>query len=227
MRGKAKEQLNVLKQVRAAVWAASDADSLLRSVARCVVPDLAEYCVVDAWDPAQRRLSRLEIAHADASLRETLRSARERYAPGPESRVQQILASGEPLLVENVSDAHRARLEPGDLDFTRRPVASYMAVPVGGRRGETAVLTLVAASTPLRFDEERARVPDGGRVVVRDRPRLARGREPERVAGRPEEREPRAPGQARRPRVIASITAPGRRNRREGATSPHRFSPAP
>src|SRR5262245_25315438 len=113
-RGEAKQRLHVLKNVRAAVWEARDAESLLRRVARCLVPDVAEYCVLDMVDG--KRLRRVEIAHADASQQDQLREACARALHGARGRVSRAIASGQADVVEHVTAPVRSHLEPGDLD---------------------------------------------------------------------------------------------------------------
>lgn len=126
---------------------------MLQLAARCMARTIAEYCIIDiarAGGPS----ARIEIAHADASRWELLRSAGQRFSPPAKGRVARLLSKGEPTAVERVTPS--TMLDDGDLDFWegKRP-RSFLGVPLIVRGQPFAAMTWVSVTSAVRFDEGR------------------------------------------------------------------------
>lgn len=83
-----------------------DYPTTLRSLVRLIVPALADWCVVDVVE-ADEQIHRVALMHADPAKEGLLRELQERYSPdwtSPQPSVQ-VLRSGKPLLVSEVTDA--------------------------------------------------------------------------------------------------------------------------
>ncbi len=129
-----------------------DCETTLQSVARLVVPGLADWCVLNiALEDGSLRP--LAVTHADAAKEETLRELERRYPPtadfGSYGRVMRTMES---VLVPEISDeeiASRAR-SPEQLAMIRElGPRSYMLVPLLAR-GRLLGIFSCASSDPTR-----------------------------------------------------------------------------
>lgn len=153
-RKRADERIQLLADAGRELVSSLDFEATLRNVARLCVRSLADYCVVDMVE--QGRVERLTVAHrnpAHAALATALENV---PLDGRQHLVSRVLATGEPLLVDEVSAAHLESVAQDEAHLALLRALnprSMMAVPLAARgdlRG--AILFLAAASTP-RYNE--------------------------------------------------------------------------
>ena len=102
-------------------------------------------------------MERLAVAHVDSVKIEKARQLQEKYPADPDSAsgVHQVLRSGAPILVSEVSDemlAARAR-SPEHLAAIRElGVRSYMSVPLRVHNRTLGVITFVSGDSGRRYD---------------------------------------------------------------------------
>ncbi|HYO72331.1 MAG TPA: PAS domain S-box protein [Archangium sp.] len=134
-RKQAEESQQFLSESGRVLVAALEYEATLRSLARLVVPRLADYCVVCMREDGE--VQRLAVAHRDPA-REPLLLALGRMRSGNQTQVgmQRVLRTGEPELVPEVTDAWlRASAEDEEHFTTQRALAprSLMIVPLVAR----------------------------------------------------------------------------------------------
>jgi GAF domain-containing protein len=151
-KGESLARLAFLRELRP-ILGGSDPMRMLQLAARCITRTIAEYCIIDVAGSGSAS-ARIEIAHADASRWELLRSACERFSPPANGRVARLLSKGEPMAVERVTSS--TMLDRGDLDFWegKRP-RSFLGVPIIVRGQPFAAMTWVSITSAVRFDEGR------------------------------------------------------------------------
>ncbi|NTU80023.1 MAG: PAS domain-containing sensor histidine kinase, partial [Chloroflexales bacterium] len=125
-----------------------DYEVTLASLARLVVPRLADWCMVHLREPdGTGRL--VAIEHADPD-RQALRVDLERWytlSPDAPSHVAQVMRSGAPLLIAEVRDAHlaAAAVDAEHLATLRRlGTRSVIVVPLVVQQAVVGALTLLA-----------------------------------------------------------------------------------
>jgi hypothetical protein len=150
-RGTAAQQILLLERLRPLLRAPSDPENMLRSVARLLASEIGEYAIADVVDPAHG-YKRIEIAHADASLRARLRVASADANIKAAPRIARVCRAGAGELVARVTPTSRARVTdlvlPDGAD-----VRSYVSGLVSVFGAPWAVLSLVATNGALRYGE--------------------------------------------------------------------------
>lgn len=103
MQGEARLQL--LAGASALLASALDLDATLVELARLAVPQLADWVAVDLIEPAGS-LRRMAIACSDPGMKERAEEINRRESVAPDSLVgpEQVIETGQPLLVERVDD---------------------------------------------------------------------------------------------------------------------------
>jgi PAS domain S-box-containing protein len=162
----------------ASLAASLDYEATLRTVARLAVPQLADFALVHLVDGADVRF--VAAVHSDPEQEAFLTAFARSYRPAdnPHSVVMQVLRSGAPVLVPDVSDEflHSVAPDPAtESRFRAFEIRSWMVVPLrardrmlggvslytianSGRRFEAADLTLaeeLAARAALALDNAR------------------------------------------------------------------------
>ena len=127
-----------------------DESTTLRSMARLIVPVLADWCVFDLLGE-DGRICRVAGAHADPAKERLLRELSERYAPdwtSPQPAAR-VIISGKPVLVPEVTEAVRRTYTP-DVEIARinRELGSqsFMVVPLIARGKTLGAISLVSAA---------------------------------------------------------------------------------
>jgi PAS domain S-box-containing protein len=152
----AQGRLSFLAEASALLSSSLDYESTLQSVARMVVPHLADWCAVDVTD-AEGRLSRIAVAHARLEHDELLRGAAQARPGEPDDPVgpYAVLRSGSSELASHVSDDLLEALggdEDGVEALREVGFASYLCVPLHGR--DRVLGTIIFASSRAgRYDE--------------------------------------------------------------------------
>jgi PAS domain S-box-containing protein len=147
-RKQAEESQQFLSESGRVLVAALEYEATLRSLARLVVPRLADYCVVCMREGGE--VHRLAIAHRDPA-REPLLLVLGRMRSGSQTLVgmQSVLRTGEPELVPEVTDAWlRASAEDEEYFTTHRALAprSLMIVPLVARGRTLGIITFASTA---------------------------------------------------------------------------------
>jgi PAS domain S-box-containing protein len=152
----AHRRLSFLVEASTILSSSLDYESTLQSVARMVVPHLADWCAVDVTDAAGR-LARIAVAHARLEHDEILRGARALRSRGADDPVgpYAVLRSGSSEVAPYVSDDLLAALggdEDGVEALRQIGFCSYMCVPLHGRDHVLGTITF-ASSEAGRYAE--------------------------------------------------------------------------
>ena len=144
---RSREQSDMLAAATAALSGSLDYHETLRRIAQLAVTHLADWCAVDLMENGE--VERLAVAHVDPVKVEKARELQEKYPADPDSPsgIHQVLRTGEPILVPEVSDemlAARAR-SPEHLAAIRElGVRSYMSVPLRVHNRTVGVISFVS-----------------------------------------------------------------------------------
>jgi PAS domain S-box-containing protein len=105
-RKRAEQAQQLLAEAGTLLASSLDYETTLRSAVRLVVPRLADWAKLFVVREAGGQLERLELVHADPA-KQPLLDALNAHAPAATKRhpVHRVVASGEPVLVEEVGDA--------------------------------------------------------------------------------------------------------------------------
>src|SRR5829696_5802671 len=133
-----------------------DYEETLAAVARLAVPDVADWCAVDAIVGGELR--RLATAHSDPRKVAEVLEIAERYPPDPSSPtgVHAILRNGRSEVYREISDellVAAARDERHLALLRSIGMTSAMAVPMIVRGNAVGVITFVSAETGHAFDD--------------------------------------------------------------------------
>jgi PAS domain S-box-containing protein len=146
----------VLAEATAALGSSLDFDELPGKVARLIVPELADWCVIDAVEDS--RLRRLTVVHADPAKAEAAARLQRDYAPHPDGPVgiAQAIRTGQPVLrfdgdglIDRVAidNVHAATLH-------ELGVSSYISAPLLARERTLGALTVVTTDPNRMFGED-------------------------------------------------------------------------
>src|SRR5437868_974849 len=150
-------RLTLLADAGSILGKAVDYQESLNELARMVVPDLADWCVVDVVEPG-RGLRRVAVAHEDPDLVEVAEEVQRRWPSNIEEGITgEVLKTGEPLLLPIISEEQlvaAARDEEHSRKLRALGLVSVVILPLIARERVLGLLTLV------RSDESRAFRPD-------------------------------------------------------------------
>lgn len=128
----------------------------LATVARVVVPLMADWCAVDIWEAGTLR--RLAVAHVDPEKIRHVEEIQRKYPPDPDagSGAYNILRTGQaeilPLIPKEVLE--RAARDAEHLEAIRAlNLRSYMGVPMLREGKAFGVITFAFAESNRRYDE--------------------------------------------------------------------------
>jgi PAS domain S-box-containing protein len=149
------EQSDLLAKATSVLAASLDYHETLRRIAELAVPHMADWCVVDL--AGENGVERLAVAHADSAKTEKARALQQRYPPDPNasSGVHEVLRTGEPILVPEITDAmlKERSSSPEHFEALRElGVLSYMSVPLRAGNRTLGVLTFVSGQSGRRYD---------------------------------------------------------------------------
>ncbi len=152
----AEDRQRLLTEVSQVLTSSLDYQPTLERLARLVVPELADWCVVDV--PEDERLGpSLAIAHSDPRKVRLARELQERWPPGPDGTagVSKVIRTGQPELYTDIPEellAERAR-DQEHLRVLRElgPWTSGMIVPLRARGQILGALTLISAESGRRY----------------------------------------------------------------------------
>ncbi len=159
---RSQQRLNLLAEAGRLLGLALDYEATLADVCRLVVPSFADWCVLDLI-AEDGRLQRLDVAHRDPALVELAREMQRRYPPRPDfpSGLMNVLRSGEPAVAYDISDEMIASTAQ-DAEHLRLlrmlDLRSAMIIPLKARGRTIGALTLIAAESARRYDDDDLRV---------------------------------------------------------------------
>jgi PAS domain S-box-containing protein len=154
------DKLRMLSEAGEALSSSLDYGDTLKTVARFVVPALADLCLVDLRRD-DGETERPVVAFADAAKQERLGEVLRRFRPHPGRQTAQaaVITSGEPMLLPEVpaSDldvAHHADIPPA------AGIRSLLVVPLSARGRTFGALTLAAAESDRRYSSVDLRLAE-------------------------------------------------------------------
>ena len=135
-----------------------DPQGMYTLLAHLAVPDLADWCLVDALEQ-EGWVSRVAAACLDPTLEEKARALPQRLALRRDAPIGllRVLRTGEPELVPAVTDSllRAAAAEPHHpVLLSLLQARSYMIVPLRARGNTLGAVTFVAASSGRRYGPE-------------------------------------------------------------------------
>ncbi|HEX5720584.1 MAG TPA: ATP-binding protein [Thermoanaerobaculia bacterium] len=145
----------ILAEVSHALSASLDEQETLAILARKVVQDLADYCVIDIFD-GDGKVRRAEALHRDPSLQEVMRELQWRFPAdlGAADGMGRVLRTGQPQLVAELSEGEiraAARDERHlELVLRIRP-CSYILVPMMSRGRVLGAICLALCDPGHRY----------------------------------------------------------------------------
>jgi PAS domain S-box-containing protein len=128
----------------------------LRSLARLVVPSLADYCLIDELDEGQRFLTRAALAHHDPERERWLKRDAIHDLEGDSGShpVLRAVRTGETVLIEDFDERVILQIAHDEYHATmlrRLEVGSVIFAPIIARGRTLAVITLVAAESGRKY----------------------------------------------------------------------------
>ena len=136
--------------------ASLDYRGTLEQLARLVVPDLADWCIVDLVEDGRAR--HVAIAHSDETKLELAREYARAHPPDLERDVgtREVLRTGEAWLVSSIDDETLTRTtrDPEHLRLLRQlGFRSWIGAPLTARGHTLGVLHLVMSDSPRRYSQ--------------------------------------------------------------------------
>ncbi|MBI2876557.1 MAG: MEDS domain-containing protein [Candidatus Tectomicrobia bacterium] len=153
---RASRRLGFLAITGAALASSLDYETTLQSVARLVVPTLADWCSVDLVDRKDGTLQQVAVAHTDPTKESLIRELRRVYPFDPDRPygVSHVIRTGESELVPEVTDTwretHAQSAEMLRL-FRALDFKSYMIVPLQARDSTLGTITLMFSVSERRY----------------------------------------------------------------------------
>lgn len=156
-RRQADEAAHYLGEASAILASSLDYEVTLASLARLVVPRLADWCAVDLAGDAGS-IDRVAVAHVDTEKVRWAQEIHRRYPPQPDepTGVANVLRTGQPEIAADITDA---MLEAGIPDkellslIRSLGMRSVMIVPLSAHGRTLGALTLIAAESGRRYGD--------------------------------------------------------------------------
>jgi PAS domain S-box-containing protein len=147
-----------LSDVSALLSSSLDYETTLASVARLIVPRIADWCVVELVNDSDALPLPLVVEHVDASKVHAIREYRSRFPPDPQATrgVAHVIKTGTPELSPAISDELRGAnpYRPEQSLLLRElGVQSSIIVPMPARGRTLGAIVLMTADSGRRFDQ--------------------------------------------------------------------------
>jgi len=155
-RRRTEQAWQVLAEASAALGSSLEYQTTLKQVAELAVPRVADWCSVDILS-ADGSLEQLAVAHVDPSKRELAHEWRRRWPPRPDSTAYQVVRSGLPELLAEITTE---MIEAGAPDPEQRRLTldlglrAAMVVPLVVGKKSIGVMSFVAAESARRYGTE-------------------------------------------------------------------------
>jgi GAF domain-containing protein/anti-sigma regulatory factor (Ser/Thr protein kinase)/PAS domain-containing protein len=158
LRRRSVERERFLGGLTKALAVAPDYDGMLSELARLAVPELGDWCWIDVAED-DGSIRNVVVVHGNPAKVELARELRRRYpvVPGDPHGAAAVLASGKSELYTEISEEllREATRNEEELDLYRRlDPCSAIFSPLQARGRTLGVLTVIAAETPRRYDED-------------------------------------------------------------------------
>jgi signal transduction histidine kinase/DNA-binding NarL/FixJ family response regulator len=162
-----------LAEVSRTLAATLDYEATLSSVAKLAVPLLADCCILDLVQ--DNGIRRAALAFKDGLETELPRDSRALATASDEEPAVRALRTGEPVMLEDVSDPVRAALAlPARIPSPR----SVISLPLVARSRTLGAMTFVSSERPYGYDDVALAGELAGRAALAiDNSRLYRARE--------------------------------------------------
>jgi PAS domain S-box-containing protein len=170
-RKRAELRQELLAEAGRLLSSALDYGETLAHVCRLVVPIFADWCQLDLL-AENGELQRLEIAHKDPAKIEFIREIQRRYPPlSDDHALMKVIRTGEPIVAFELTDQQivRSTRDPDHLRLVRSlGLRSVMIIPLTARGRTLGALTLIAAESARRYDQDDQHLAMelGGRVAL-------------------------------------------------------------
>jgi PAS domain S-box-containing protein len=150
----AEARMSLLAEASAELASSLDYETTLRTVARLMVPSVADWSAVDILDGGSLR--RLATEHSDRARVELVSRIQERYPPDPDSPhgAWAVVRTRRTQLVEEIPDSliEAAAQDAEHLRIIRElGLRSYVCVPLVSRDAVLGAITLVYAESGRRY----------------------------------------------------------------------------
>jgi PAS domain S-box-containing protein len=155
----ARRRLSLLAAAGPALSASLDYGETLESITRLLVPDLADWCLLDVVED-DGRVEQRAAAHVDPRREDLLRRLKEhrRFGAGDPGSTAEVLRTGNSVLLPDLPDAtsYERALGGGEhLDILLRlEPRSLICVPLVARGKTIGAVTLVSSKPDRRYGEE-------------------------------------------------------------------------
>ena len=152
----AEARIRFLAEASTLLSASLDYEATLADLAHLLVPRIADYCIVDTVGEDEASLRQVVISHRNPEREELLRELRRRYPPETNEAhpVSEVLASGEPILIEDSRGealAHAAVDEEHLALYQALEAMSYIVVPLQARGRLLGTISLGTGESGRRF----------------------------------------------------------------------------
>ncbi|MBV9773673.1 MAG: GAF domain-containing sensor histidine kinase [Gemmatimonadetes bacterium] len=164
-----REALRFLMETGAMLASSLDYQATLRTVASLAVPRIACFCLVDVVEDGGERMRRVAFSHIDPAREESLRREVAGSDEAPDGPFQEVLRTGEPLLVERVTEEwlREARTSAEGMELLRRLApTSFIVAPLVARGHRLGVVGLGSTRTDRFYG-------DGDLALARELARIA------------------------------------------------------
>ncbi|MEA2564732.1 MAG: hypothetical protein QOH06_6236 [Acidobacteriota bacterium] len=148
-------QSRVLAEVSQALSSSLDEQETLSTLARSLVPDLADYCILDIFD-GEGKVRRAEALHRDPTLQEVMRELQFRFPAdlGAANGMGRVLRTGQPNLAIDITEeeirAGSQDEDHGNLLLRLRPRSSIL-VPMMSRGRVLGAICLALCDSLRQF----------------------------------------------------------------------------
>jgi PAS domain S-box-containing protein len=162
---RARRRLALLAAAGTTLSASLDYEATLEGIARLVVPELADWCLVDVLEE-DGSVKQLTAAHADPEKKALLRQllSHRRFGEDAPGTVARVLRTGRSILLSEVSDALLAERATGEEHLEvllRLGICSLMSVPLLARGRTLGAVTLVSSDPERLYGEEDLSLAEG------------------------------------------------------------------
>jgi PAS domain S-box-containing protein len=155
---RAEREQQFLSESSRILGASLDPDETLQRVATLAVPEIADWCVLDARDE-NGQIHRVALAHSDPANVKKAEELQQEYPPDPRSPrgVPEVIRTGQPELYPEIPDEMltQAAVDDRHLQLLREfGFRSAMILPMIARGRTLGALTFVSGRSGRRFDEQ-------------------------------------------------------------------------
>lgn len=194
-RKRAEDSVRFVAEASFAVTESLDYEETMTNVVGALVPELADWCAIDLLQE-DGTLGLAAIRHSNPEKAELARNLRARFPLSPETagKIFEVVESGEPLIVAQITDSNLRTTARNDDHYRilrSLGLVSYACVPLKARGRTVGVMSMVAAESGRSFDErdlplllelgricglavDNARLYDASRNELRERRKVER-----------------------------------------------------